>query len=85
MSRKLEQYMDTYARELFGRTKAEAHRDGICIKCGSSVYFNKDSRLSGAIYTPAGLREYDISGLCEHCFDDLGDYYDKLFVVLRGG
>lgn len=77
MNSKLDRHADDCARAAFGRTKADAHRDGICIKCGSSVYFDADSRLSGAIYTPAGLREYGISGLCEHCFDELAGYYEE--------
>lgn len=70
-SKKIEWEADMSALAAFGRTKADAHRDGICIACGTSVEFVAAQRGPGIIYSPEGLREYGISGLCEHCFDNI--------------
>lgn len=51
-------------RAIYGMTKAEAHQQKICLKCKQPAEKN--------CYSVAGLREYQISGLCEVCFDDLG-------------
>lgn len=46
---------------LYGITKEQAHAQGICIKC-------KDPAEPKCRTIP-GQREYQISGLCEECFD----------------
>ena len=51
------------ARRLFGMTAAEAIEEGICISCNQIA--------SEYIYSEAGQVEYNISGLCERCFDQL--------------
>jgi hypothetical protein len=48
-------------KELYGMTKLEAIRAGVCIDC------KKDATW----YSPAGKKEYFISGLCESCFDKI--------------
>lgn len=40
-------------------TAAEARRGGICVLCRQPARF----------YSEAGRREFEISGLCEYCFD----------------
>ena len=42
-------------------SKADAHAAGNCIKCGE----NADAHC----HSPIGKREYQISGLCEDCWD----------------
>jgi len=72
----LNKLADESAMDAFGRTKGDAHRGGTCIKCNESV--KADFMLIGAqrpgdIYSPEGLKEYRISGLCEYCWDELFD------------
>ena len=46
---------------LYGMTKAEALSQGICLQCKMPAL--------PKCYSEAGKREYQISGLCEPCFD----------------
>lgn len=41
----------------------EAHDKGVCIFCGKPI----DDR----IFSETGLKEYEISAVCEICFDEL--------------
>jgi len=54
---------DDMANDLFGMTKAEAVKKGVCIQC-------KQPAMSYC-YSDAGVREYQVSGLCEKCFDQI--------------
>lgn len=51
--------IDKGYREAFGMTRAQAHEQGVCVKCGKPPIF----------YTEAGRREWRISAVCEPCFD----------------
>lgn len=53
--------VDEAAKKVFGETKKQAVEKGICISCKKPPRF----------YTPAGGREYKISGVCEFCFDEI--------------
>jgi hypothetical protein len=44
-------------------TTEEAMQGGLCIECKKPALDN--------CYSPAGVREYYISGLCEKCFDEI--------------
>lgn len=57
----LKQMKDDTARELFGLTKDEVLKRGLCINC-------KQPALDKC-YSDAGRAEYKISGMCELCFD----------------
>ena len=61
------------AKMLFGQTKDEAQKKNICISCKKpiNVDFSLDfeSSSQGDIYSKQGYKEYQISGMCEHCFD----------------
>ena len=59
----LEELKNNLSQDLYGITKAEACRTGICIQC-------KEPALPKC-YSEAGKREYKISGLCEQCFDEI--------------
>lgn len=54
---------DNLSRAATGMTKAEAHAQGICIECKQP--------WQPKTHTDAGQREYQISGVCEECFDRL--------------
>lgn len=54
-------FNDTLAMIAFGQTKAEAHKEQVCIKCKQPPTF----------YSEAGRKEYGITGLCEPCFDEI--------------
>lgn len=68
----LQQFKDDFARQLFGQTSTEAQDQGICIEC------KQPAVLGVNIFTPAGSREYKISGLCEVCFDKIFEESEEL-------
>ena len=54
--------VDALASALFGgRTRTEAHANGVCVECGKPAKVFKDD---------ISAREYRISGLCQECQDD---------------
>ena len=59
----LEELKNNLSQDLYGITKAEACRTGICIQCKEPAF--------PKCYSEAGKREYKISGLCEQCFDKI--------------
>lgn len=63
ISTPLKEFQDNMARNLYGVTKSEAISKGICIACKLPA--------KPRIYSDAGRREYQISGLCEVCFDEI--------------
>lgn len=60
----LKQIKNQLALNLFGLTLEDAHLQHICIKC-------KEPISQSNVYTSAGYREYEISGLCENCYDEI--------------
>lgn len=73
------------------RQEVEKHPeyDMRCIFCKNKVFFEPDeiSRIHGHIYSDSGRREFDLTGICEYCFDKTADsmdgvpnwYFTKLF------
>lgn len=57
----LQDFKDAVSRLAHGMTAAEAKAANICIKCRETPVF----------ITPAGKREYQITGLCEPCWDEI--------------
>ena len=47
----------------FKLTRQEARESGRCVRCGE--------KAEPKIYSSAGQREYEASGLCEKCFDEI--------------
>ena len=58
---KMQEFKDSVSRQVFGKTKAEAVQSGKCIDCGEEAL--------PKCYSDAGRKEFQISGLCEVCFD----------------
>lgn len=57
----MQAFKDNVARSLYDMTAPEAHEKGICISC------KEEARPK--CYSELGFAEYNISGLCEECFD----------------
>jgi hypothetical protein len=59
----LDRFKDELARQSGLLTKTEAHSKGVCVNCRQPAYNNCTTDL--------GRKEYEISGMCEKCFDNL--------------
>lgn len=57
----LEDFKEFMANKAFGMTKKEAHAKDICVCCKEP--------WQPKTYTQLGRKEYQISGLCEECFE----------------
>jgi hypothetical protein len=57
----LENFKKSFASLLYGITKQDAHKQGICIDCKSPI--NVDS------LDDIDKREYFISGICPNCWN----------------
>lgn len=53
------------AKALYGWTAKEAIAERKCVKCRGDA--------DALTYSDAGAREYEISGVCEQCFDEMFD------------
>ena len=69
---KLQELKDSMAKRLYGITTSEAQASGNCIQCKMPAI--------PRCYSEAGRREYQISGLCEICFDNNFGDSDKVSV-----
>jgi len=63
VSATLSQLKDTLSSNLFGIPLTRAIEIGVCVQCKELA--------APRCYSPAGLREYKISGMCELCYDKL--------------
>ena len=65
------------AKQTFGMTIKEAHSKGICIQCKEPVLVMAADGTSKynpeLFYSAAGKQEWNISGICEKCFDNMFD------------
>lgn len=68
-------FTDGMALKLFGCSISSAHSQGICVSCKSSIRDERETGEetgeNGQIYSDAGMHEYQISGLCETCYDSI--------------
>jgi hypothetical protein len=55
--------LDKFSLKLHGITLTRALQEGICVRCKKPVLER--------CYSEAGRKEFQISGLCELCFDKL--------------
>lgn len=75
---------NSVASEIFGMSLSKAKEEGVCVKCHKPVnfynpehqelahdYWNFEKSEEGDIWTWEGASEYNISGLCEHCFEKI--------------
>ena len=69
----IEEIKKDLAIHLYGQTKEEAQQAHVCINCGHEIFraSSLEERKPGCICSDAGMREYQISGMCEYCFDKL--------------
>jgi len=59
----LQDFKDKLSKEVFGRTAPEAQKKSVCVCCGDLVDPLELSDLD--------WREYEISGLCPKCFEEI--------------
>ena len=56
----LKRFLDDLAEEMFGLTRTEAHREGLCVNCKQPISSMKMEGLD--------MAEWKISALCPKCF-----------------
>lgn len=84
MNTEISSFKNAVANELFGISIREAVEKGVCVECKQFVnfyppeqqelahyYMNYEKSNEGDIWTWEGASEYQISGLCEHCFEKI--------------
>ena len=57
-----------------GRLRRRPNKHMCASTVGRKSFWGKqpdEETKPGCIYSYAGIREYKISGMCEHCFDEL--------------
>jgi len=62
-TKKLQDFLDNFAKKAFGRSPAEAKEKGVCVTCGNKIKM-------GDFKDRISIKEYEISGLCQKCQDD---------------
>lgn len=63
--------VDTIGQQCFGMTRTAAREQGVCISCHKPV-LTADGKPNPELFsTLAGVNEYDISAMCEKCFDEM--------------
>jgi hypothetical protein len=68
-----QEFLDLQAEAKAHMDECDKHKDQVCLFCGMPpFYFPADKAyVKGHIYSEAGLREVQISQVCEHCFDEV--------------
>ena len=64
------------AKQTFGMTIEDAHSRGICIRCQEPALVEIDGVIQHSpelFYSEEGKKEWNISSMCEKCFDSLFD------------
>lgn len=65
----MDKLKDSISTYIFGISKSEYINNHICICCKQPIVYTPIDTGKGSIYSTAGSQEYNISGMCEHCFD----------------
>ena len=62
--KKIQSFLDNFAKKAFGRSPTEAKEKEVCVTCGKEIKMEdfKDR---------ASIKEYEVSGLCQKCQDDV--------------
>ena len=65
------------AKSTYGMTAEDAHSRCVCIRCQEPVMVQAADGAAKynpeLFYSEPGKKEWDISGMCEKCFDTLFD------------
>ena len=67
----LQEFKDKLAEAAFGQTSTNVQNIGCCIYCKHKIFQGEKGDGPGTVYSQEGIREYKISGICEHCFDKM--------------
>ena len=69
------------AKQTFGMTIEDAHSRGICIRCQEPALVMSADGTSKhnpeLFYSPAGKKEWNMSGMCEKCFDNMFAFIEE--------
>lgn len=68
------------AKQTFGMTIEDAHSRGICIRCQEPALVHVDGvrqHNPELFYSPAGKKEWDMSAMCEKCFDNMFAFIEE--------
>jgi uncharacterized CHY-type Zn-finger protein len=61
---KMQKVMDEFSCQLFGRSATDAKAQKVCVICGKTIEGFRNS---------LSMREYEISGMCQDCQDNVFD------------
>jgi len=67
----LQQAKDNLAKNIFGETRAQSQAKGMCIRCKQKIQLTTKGGGPGTVYSDAGMKDYQIHGMCEHCYDEV--------------
>lgn len=71
-------FTEKFAQNAFGTTTKSCQNQRTCIICRKPIHItNKPDNTEGNIYSQAGLNEYQITGMCEYCFDIAANMEDE--------
>jgi hypothetical protein len=58
----MQEFLDAFSQQAFGRTQTEAQADKVCVFCGKPATEFRDE---------LSRKENEISGLCQKCQDEV--------------
>jgi len=68
------------AKQLYGMTIEDAHSRGLCVRCQEPALVQIDGETQHnpeLFYSPAGKKEWNISAMCEKCFDNMFAFIEE--------
>ena len=64
-TKELQEFADALAKSTYGGiNNTDAVSLGVCVSCRQGVFHGVN------MFTSTGFREFEMSGMCERCFDD---------------